>query len=348
MSARIFSYSQIDIAKIIEHLHAGYLLALPTETVYGLAADASNEQAIQKVFHVKGRPDHHPLIVHIAPPKERSGVAQFWESSLAQWSSDVPPEAIVLAKAFWPGPLTLVLKKGKHVSSLITGGQDSIAIRAPRHSWAIEILQAFPGGLVAPSANRFGRISPTSAQHVFSELGGVCADQTLMILDGGDCSVGIESTIVDLSRLDQIGPVILRPGMIVESQICAHLGLKKLSLKDDSLRHSGGILGHYAPQTPLISKDVKTLTSADFGQALLAIVTFSDIQELRQQWPDMDVQWIHIAEDPENVARNFYGLLRDLDEKHYQKIIFDQLPKSPAWTAIQDRLTRSVYGSGAH
>ena len=348
MSAYIVHQSEIQITQIVKHIQQGHLLAIPTETVYGLAANAADDEAIKKIFLLKNRPTNHPLIVHIAPPIEGSGIELAWERELALWSNDVPAQAIVLAKAFWPGPLTIILKKAKHVSDLITGGQSTVGIRVPRHPWTIQLLQAFGGGLVAPSANRFGRISPTTATHVFNEFNDFVQAQQLMILDGGDCEVGIESTILDLSRLEQQGPIILRPGMISEQAICKVLGVSTLQANDNSIRHSGGMLGHYAPQTPLITKDISQLNQADFSEKKMAVVSFIEQQELKKQWPDVDVDWYQIPRDVNAVAKELYRLLRDLDNKNYQKIIFDQLPLATEWAGLQDRLTRSVFGSGVN
>ena len=348
MSARIFSANEISTNKIVEYILQGHLVAIPTETVYGLAANASDERAIKKIFQLKNRPEHHPLIVHIASPLLGQPEENFWETKLSEWSYDVPPEAILLAKQYWPGPLTIVLKKAKQVSSLITGGQETVAIRAPKHTWTSEILQAFNGGLVAPSANRFGRISPTTAQHVLDEFQDSKTDHELMILDGGSCDVGIESTILDLSRLDQTGPTILRPGMILESDICATLGLTKLGQKDNAIRHSGETLGHYAPHTQLVSIDIGHLQVEDIGNQKVVVVTFLDIKTLKNKWATRSIDWIHIPLDPHAVAKQMYQLLRDLDQMGYQKIIIDILPSGIEWSGIQDRLTRAVFGSGIH
>ena len=348
MSARIFSANEISTNKIVERILQGHLVAIPTETVYGLAANARDEKAIKKIFQLKNRPEHHPLIVHIASPLLGQPVESFWETKLSEWSHDVPPEAILLAKQYWPGPLTIVLKKAKQVSSLITGGQETVAIRAPKHPWTGEILHAFNGGLVAPSANRFGRISPTNALHVLDEFQDSETDHELMILDGGSCDVGIESTILDLSRLDQMGPIILRPGMILESDICATLGLARLGQKDNAIRHSGGTLGHYAPLTQMVSMDIGQLQMEDISNQKVVVVTFLDIKILKNKWASSSIDWIHIPLDPHAVAKQMYQLLRDLDQRGYQKIIVDKLPSSIEWSGIQDRLTRAVYGSGIH
>ena len=348
MSARIFLPSEIKLDTVLEYLSSGHLVAIPTETVYGLAANSKDESAIQKIFDLKNRPQTHPLIVHIAPPKQIEAVENFWEESLANWSDDVPEEAIILAKAYWPGPLTLILKKSKQVSSMITGGQETVGIRAPNHPWTIQILQAFQGGLVAPSANRFGRISPTTAGHVFDEFRAVETETELMILDGGPCTVGIESTILDLSRINTVGPVILRPGVLSENAICETLGVSNLQKKDQSIRHSGGMLGHYAPHTQLICKAVSSLVEEDFGHEKIAVITFLDIDILKKQWQGKNVDWLHIPQNAIEVAKNIYRLLRELDQGNYQTIIFDQLPNTNEWVGVNDRLSRSVYGSGIH
>ena len=189
------------LAEAVELLRAGELVAFPTETVYGLGADAGNPEALAKIFAAKGRPADHPLIVHVPDV-----------AHLDQWAREIPDAAHLLAQAFWPGPLTLILKRQPTVPDLVTGGQDTVGLRIPHHPLALQLLKAFDGGIAAPSANRFGHISPTTAQHVREELGAAVA----LVLDGGPCSVGIESTIVDLSRGD---PVILRPGMISAAQI---------------------------------------------------------------------------------------------------------------------------------
>lgn len=348
MSIRIIPKSEIDILKLVELLQQGQLLAIPTETVYGLAANAFDEEAIKKIYRLKNRPENHPLIIHIAPPKIEDDPSVFWERELSKWSSDVPPQAIVLAKAFWPGPLTLILKKSRHVSYFVTGGQTTVGIRVPRHELTIQILQAFGSGLAAPSANRFGRISPTSAQHVVEEFSNLMGNESLTILDGGQCEVGIESTILDLSRIDQLGPVILRPGMITADDILAVLGREVSTNLESEIRHSGGVLGHYAPQTFLISKETDALMEADFMEEKIGVVTFGDVTKLQKKWPTQLVDWYSLPKDANIVARDLYGLLRDLDSKGYQKIIFDHLPVDLAWSGIKDRLTRAIYGSGKH
>jgi L-threonylcarbamoyladenylate synthase len=348
VSIRIIPKAEINIPELVELIQQGHLLAIPTETVYGLAANASDEEALKKIYRLKNRPENHPLIIHIAPPRMEEDQSAFWERELSRWSSDVPPQAIALAEAFWPGPLTLILKKSRQVSDFVTGGQNTVGIRVPRHDLTIQILQAFGSGLAAPSANRFGRISPTSAQHVLEEFLNFMGDESLTILDGGQCEVGIESTILDLSRIDEVGPVILRPGMITAEDIFSVLGGEVSTNTHSEIRHSGGVLGHYAPQTLLISKETETLCTNDFMPQKIGVVTFGNFKELQDKWSSQLVDWYFLPKDADTVARSLYGLLRDLDNRGYQKIIFDQLPQDLAWSAIQDRLTRAIYGSGQH
>ena len=190
-----------SIEQAADLLHRGKLVAIPTETVYGLGADASNPEAVAKIFQAKGRPADHPLIVHLA-----------YASQMKDWAEEVPDSALRLASAFWPGPLTMILRKKASVPAVVTGGQETVALRVPDNPVALWLLRVFGGGIAAPSANRFGRISPTTAQHVAEELG----DAVDCILDGGPCTVGVESTIIDLT--DQ-QPTILRPGRITRSQL---------------------------------------------------------------------------------------------------------------------------------
>jgi L-threonylcarbamoyladenylate synthase len=226
-----------NIARAADLLHAGDLVAFPTETVYGLGADATNAAAVAKIFAAKGRPADHPLIVHIP------GV-----SHLGRWARDVPPQAYQLAAAFWPGPLTMILKRQPGVPDLVTGGQDTVGLRIPDHVVARQLLAAFAGGIAAPSANRFGHISPTTAAHVHEELGAAAA----FVLDGGPCGIGIESTIVDLSR-DR--PAVLRPGAITREQLETALGIAPDEGAADNFpdapRVSGSLAAHYAPITPM-------------------------------------------------------------------------------------------------
>ena len=246
--------SSAVINEAVQSLRNGGLVAFPTETVYGLGADAKNPDAIKKIFTAKGRPSNHPLIVHLAAADKFDQDQVDWVPVLTPWVRDLSEDALKLVNAFWPGPLTLVFKKDKSVLTELTGGQDTVAIRAPAHPLAQELLRKFKGGVVAPSANRFGKVSPTSAADVRSEFEGML---DLMILDGGDCQVGIESTIIDLSSGDRA--VLLRPGLITPSEVFAKTGIKvylpgegNLSEQDATLpRVAGSLRAHYAPTTPL-------------------------------------------------------------------------------------------------
>jgi L-threonylcarbamoyladenylate synthase len=307
-----------SIQEAVALLRAGELVAFPTETVYGLGADASNEAALAKIFAAKGRPADHPLIVHIASM-----------SQLTEWASEVPAIAQVLAEAFWPGPLTLILKKAPGVNDFITGGQNTIGVRIPNHEMALALLQAFGGGLAAPSANRFGRISPTTAAAVNEELGAAVAQ----VLDGGQCVVGVESTILDISDGT---PVILRPGMISVAALELVLKQPVLLQKTNQPRVSGSHAVHYAPQTP-----TELVTSENIQKALnhavpCALVCYSAITQ-----PVPGVQVVEMSHDPQQYAHDLYFVLRDLDKKNLLRILIEEVPLTHEWDAVRDRLSRA-------
>lgn len=346
MRPKIVLTKDIPIQTVTNALLAGQVIAIPTETVYGLAADASNEIALKKIFHLKSRPENHPLIIHITTKSDEESIAHSWLNELSRWSRDVPPEAILLAEKFWPGPLTMILKKAVHVSDLVTGDQDTVGIRAPNHPWTIDLIRAFGKGLAAPSANRFGRISPTCAEHVFEEFSNESLSEPLLIIDGGACEIGIESTILDLSRLTEIGPVILRPGMISNEQIMQVIGRDIQYQSHSEIRHSGGMLGHYAPETQLQMKSVATLIAEDFSIGKTIVASFASVKELKVLWSNPNIFWHQLDADPQKIAKDLYRLLREFDHMNAQKIIFDELPQGVLWKGIHDRLTRSVYGSG--
>lgn len=316
-----------DIRRAVELLRQGELVALPTETVYGLGADALNPDAAARIFAAKGRPADHPLIVHL-PDAEQ----------LTTWARDIPKEAIALARAFWPGPLTLILKKEEGVPDVVTGGQDTVGLRVPNHPVALELLRAFGSGIAAPSANRFGRISPTTAEHVRQELG----DRVALILDGGPCEVGLESTILDLSR---DVPVILRPGAIGVDDIARVIGrrprLRGEEVQPDAApRVSGALAAHYAPRTPL------ELVSAE---DIAARVRAGDAVLARRTAPaglPADVTWIVAPADPAGYGHDLYAALRSLDESPAVRIFVEALPDAPEWAAVADRLGRAAVGSG--
>jgi L-threonylcarbamoyladenylate synthase len=300
-------------------LRAGELVGFPTETVYGLGADARNEIALAKVFAAKGRPADHPLIVHIG------SIAQ-----LSDWAREIPACALQLAKAFWPGPLTLILKKADGVNDLITGGQDTVGIRIPKHTVAQQLLNEFGGGIAGPSANRFGRISPTTAAAVVEELGASVS----LVLDGGQCDVGVESTIVDVSSAE---PVVLRPGMISAAAIADVLkqavGLEKINRP----RVSGSHDMHYAPRTPAWLVTSETLVHVAQEAASCAVVCYSDITI-------PGVQVVRLSTKPEQYAHDLYLVLRELDKQNYSRILIEVVPSGSAWEAVRDRLLRASQG----
>ena len=319
-----------DIPRAVQLLRQGELVALPTETVYGLGADALNPDAVAKIFAAKGRPSDHPLIVHLADAGQ-----------IMTWAREVPKDAIALARAFWPGPLTLILKKEEGVPDLVTGGQDTVGLRVPNHPVALELLRAFGSGIAAPSANRFGRISPTTAEHVRQELG----ERVALILDGGACAVGLESTIVDLSRGV---PVILRPGAIGADEIARVLGRRpRLRGEAESAveegatpRVSGALAAHYAPRTPLelVATDA-LVASARPGDAVLArCAAPAGLAD--------GVTWVQAPADPAGYGHDLYAQLRSLDESGAARILVEAPPAAPEWAAVADRLGRAAVGSG--
>jgi len=318
--------------KAAKLLHNGELVAFPTETVYGLGADASNPVALAKIFAAKGRPADHPLIVHLADVDQ-----------LPTWAREIPSAAHVLAKAFWPGPLTLILKRQATVHDLVTGGQDTVGLRVPNHPLALQLLRTFGGGLAAPSANRFGRISPTTAQHVREELG----QSVSLVLDGGPCKVGIESTILDLSRGE---PVILRPGMISADQIGQVLGKLPAGPNQgagtvaNTPRVSGSLDSHYAPSTPM-----RLLSPQQLMLEVDRLMTDGQRVAVLSPQPcpyaDEGVVWQQALNHPDAYARDLYANLRGLDRSGASMILVEEIPKHAEWLAIRDRLTRACLGA---
>ena len=317
------------IAGAVATLRRGGLVALPTETVYGLAADALDEQAVARIFAAKGRPADHPLIVHL-PDAEH----------MTRWARSLPREALALARAFWPGPLTLIVPRADDVPDIVTGGQDSVGLRVPAHPVALAVLRAFDSGIAAPSANRFGRISPTTAAHVADELG----DAVDYILDGGSCEVGLESTIVDLSRAQ---PEILRPGMIHARQIEAVIGRSvpvRSRAGGEAPRASGTLAAHYAPCTPL-----QTLATPDLLAAITAATERIAVIAIQPPPAGLDasrVLWLAMSADAATYARTLYARLREADTSAVARILLETPPDAPEWQAIRDRLGRAVAGSG--
>jgi len=321
-----------DFGRAVELLRAGELVAFPTETVYGLGVDATNPAAVARIFAAKGRPADHPLIVHLAG-----------HDAVDRWAEEVPAVAWELMEAFWPGPLTLILKKQAWVPSTVTGGQDTVGLRVPGHPVALELLRRFaadggPGGIAAPSANRFGYISPTTAAHVGEELG----DRVALILDGGPCTVGIESTIVDCSRG---APVILRPGHISAAHVEVVSGVQPRLVAGGAPRVPGALEAHYAPQTPL---------RMVAGERLIDFLGAQRKQGARcgvighSQPPQAGVPhlWRLLSADPVAYAHDLYAALRDMDHADVALIVVEAPPDRPEWAAVTDRLRRAAAGSG--
>ena len=318
------------IAQAVEVLKQGGLVAVPTETVYGLAADATNEAAVRAVFAAKGRPADHPVIVHVADA-----------NAIDDWARDVPESARALAAAFWPGPLTLVLKRSPRVLDVVTGGQDTVGLRCPAHPWAQALLQAFGGALAAPSANRFGRLSPTTAEHVRADLGEKPAGAVDLILDGGACPVGIESTIVDLSGAQ---PTLLRPGAITRLDLEQALGTPVAEPGVDAPRAPGQLERHYAPRTPLEVVPVDRLGSRLAALFHLRVAVLAPADALRTLRATPAVQMAAPA-DPREYARDLYSNLHALDAAGVERIVVAAPPHGADWSAIHDRLKRAQSGS---
>jgi L-threonylcarbamoyladenylate synthase len=309
--------TEADIQQAVALLKAGEVIGLPTETVYGLAGDASNPEAIARIYAMKNRPSHNPLIVHLPSA-----------DALPQWACDIPEAAYLVARAFWPGPLTLILKKQPWVLDDVTGGQPTVGLRVPAHPVALAVLKAFGGGLAAPSANLFTEVSPTTAKAVREALG----DRLGLVLDGGGCEVGLESTILDLSG-DQ--PRILRPGMLSRAAIEAVLGVPVLNASvKTGVRVPGQSLVHYAPHTPVEWVYPPHWPSHDVSVALIAHTKAIAV-------PDK-VRVCYLSSDPEGYAKQLYSALRELDKAGLAAIWIEHLPETAAWEAIRDRLNKAA------
>jgi L-threonylcarbamoyladenylate synthase len=319
------------VQQAADALRAGELLGLPTETVYGLAADASNEMAVAKIFQAKGRPPNHPLIVHVHSA-----------DAVEKFAHDVPVFATALMAAFWPGPLTLILPRKEGMAAAAAGGQNSVGLRCPSHPVALAVLNACAAqgvwGLAAPSANLFGRVSPTRASHVQSELG-----DTLLILDGGECDVGIESTIVDCTRGV---PVLLRPGQISRTQIEQACGLSLRNpeaLSSDAPRASGTLASHYAP-----TAKVRLMSTHDWHQALLALGPHTQnlaLWSVAKPSPDLmgaGLVWRAMPSQAEQAAHDLFSVLRDFDARGVRTIWIETPPDTPEWEGVRDRLKRAA------
>ncbi len=316
-----------DIDFAVQCLQQGDLVAFPTETVYGLGADARNPLAVQKVFQAKGRPADHPLIVHIGSIEQ-----------LDEWAQDIPAIAWDLATHFWPGPLTLILRKQPNVSTVVTGGQDTIGIRIPNHPLTLKLLQQFGAAIVGPSANKYGHVSPTTAQHVADDLG----TAVHCILDGGPCTVGIESTIIALT---QEQPIIMRAGMIRAAEISMLIGNQVTTYQQTPtlIRTAGMHAAHYAPATPVqISADLLTSLQQLHNQGKkIAVLSFQPSPNSLHD----NIYWQQASTDPTIYAHDLYANLRDLDHLHMEVILIEQVPNQPAWLAINDRLNRASYAA---
>jgi len=309
------------VEKAVEVLRRGGLVALPTETVYGLAADAQNPKAIAKVFEAKGRPLHHPLIVHLGSADE-----------LGQWAKNIPKTAWKLAEQFWPGPLTLLLQRAPRVLAAVTGGQETVALRVPSHPLALAVLQAFQSGVVAPSANTFGRLSPTLAQHVREDL----KEKVDWVVDGGPCHIGIESTIVDLS---QEVPSIVRPGGLSPEVLAKVLGFVP-QRSTHTPRISGSLPAHYAPKTQLVLAKPEALVHC--ATALCAEGKRVAVLHPHKTALPENAQWVCIPQELSALAQQLYALLHRLDKEGFD-VLLTSLPEADdIGAALRDRLTRAA------
>ena len=319
------------IAEAARLIRSGELVGLPTETVYGLGADASNDTAVALIFAAKGRPPKHPLIVHIAQAQQ-----------VLDYASSVPPFAARLIAAFWPGPLTLILPRKPGVATAAAGGQDSIGLRCPSHPVAQALLKACRTGVAGPSANRFGRVSPTTAAHVADELG-----DALFVLDGGPCDVGIESTIVDCTRGQ---PVLLRPGVLTRAQLeaaCGEAVLDKETLASTAPRASGTLASHYAPNAK-----VRLMGKAELQKALAALpnntAVTAPVAVYAYSMPDLgamnlaSVLYRAMPLQASQVAHELFAVLREFDAQGVAQIWVETLPAATEWDGVRDRLTRAA------
>ena len=324
---------EINLEAIVEgarRIQAGELVAFPTETVYGLGADASSDAAVARIFEAKGRPANHPLIVHVADAKQ-----------VADYASSVPPFAARLMQAFWPGPLTVILPRRPGVATAAAGGQDSIGLRCPAHPVALAFLKTClelgVSGVAGPSANRFGRVSPTTAAHVRDEFG-----DDLLVLDGGPCAVGIESSIVDCTRGQ---PVLLRPGVLTRAQLEVACGEAVLAPDDmdseaDAPRASGTLESHYAPNAKVRLMDAGAIqTALDLLGADAANIAIYARSIVRIQ--SDGVLYRRMPDDALATAQQLFAVLRDFDAKGVKLIWIENLPDAAEWDGVRDRLARA-------
>lgn len=325
---RVVRATPVELATAVQALRDGEPVAFPTETVYGLGAHAGYPAALRRVFELKGRPTTHPLIVHIDNARY-----------LTRWAREVPEAAAKLAERFWPGPLTLVLPRAENVHRLVTGGQDTVAVRVPAHPMAQQLLTAFGGGIAAPSANRYGRISPTRAEHVREEFGA----EVRVVLDGGECKLGLESTIV--ACLD--GQVqLLRPGAVTLSQLEQVVGAVQTDSSAHTPRVPGSSGAHYAPMTPL------SVIGSDQLEQQVALLADAGVRVgVLAQHPPMGTYrlttWINGGARPENYAHDLYAHLRTLDKAGCARILVQEVPTDERWDAAYDRLHRAAADAAA-
>lgn len=316
-------------------LEQGELVAFPTETVYGLGADAENPAAVARIYAAKGRPSNHPVIVHLAP-----------HADVGYWAAEIPPQARQLIDAFWPGPLTLILKRAAHIPDAVSGGQDSIGLRCPSHPVAQALLQEFKqgrGGVAAPSANKFGHVSPTTAQHVRDEFGTAPDNLVNCVLDGGQSDVGIESTILDLSRIATHGPVLLRPGHISAARIAEVIGIDPRLPDAAAPRASGTLDAHYAPSTPValvtaaqLPDILQQLSAGRYRVALLRRTALPFEQASAQ---------LALPAAPAGYAHDLYAALRAMDGANADIILVEAPPVESDWQGVNDRLRRAAHDS---
>lgn len=315
-ATEIVPASSATLDRAARILRAGGLVAFPTETVYGLGADATQPSAVAKIFAAKGRPSEHPVIVHLADT-----------SWLTRWAAVVPPAANALAKAFWPGPLTLILRRSGDVPDVVTGGGDTVGLRMPAHPVAQGLIERLGRAVAAPSANRFGRISPTRAEHVAEELGG----RIDLIVDGGPCEVGVESTIVDLSGAS---PRLLRFGGVALEAIEDVLGATLAAGSEDAPRAPGTLDSHYAP-------DARTLVLP--RQALLDAAQAGDASLVLEHCPErLGSRCRALPAEPVAAAHAFYADLRGLDAMRPERILIELPPDTPPWRTVRDRMFRAA------
>jgi len=320
---RVVRATQVEIDAAVQALRDGDLVAFPTETVYGLGANAQNPAAVRKIFEAKGRPTTHPVIVHLDSPRY-----------LHRWVREVPESAVKLADRFWPGPLTIVMQRAPQVHDIVTGGQDTVAIRVPSHPMAQQLLTAFGGGIAAPSANRYGRLSPTRPEHVRDELG----EAVRMVLDGGECQIGLESTII---ACDGTGVRLLRPGAVTASQLRAVVGELQLGPDLQSPRVPGSTPSHYAPATPVVivpagEIDAQAAAMSEGGRRIAVLAQRLPLKSHKY------VTWINAGRRPDVYAQDLYANLRTLDKAGCQQILVQDVPTDERWDATRDRLMRAA------